>query len=106
MLRARRGLHRLPGRVAAAVAEFVTGPLADNPARLSKPLFGELTGLCSARRGDYRVAATSAAVVCQGGQLEHEAVAGHRDRHAGESFEALHPLDHGVAVAVDANSAE
>jgi mRNA interferase RelE/StbE len=52
---ARRGLHQLPAKVAAAIVEFVTGPLADNPARLSKPLTGELTGYRSARRGDYRV---------------------------------------------------
>lgn len=53
--RARRGLRRLPSKVAAAIVEFVTGPLADNPARLSKPLTGELAGYRSARRGDYRV---------------------------------------------------
>jgi len=53
--RARHGLHRLPSKVAAAIVEFVTGPLADNPRRLSKPLAGELAGYRSARRGDYRV---------------------------------------------------
>lgn len=53
--RARRSLHRLPGKVAAAIVEFLTGPLADNPARLSKPVAGELAGYRSARRGDYRV---------------------------------------------------
>ncbi len=52
---ARRGLHRLPGRVAAAVIEFITGRLADKPARLSNSLSGKLTGLRSAPRGDYRV---------------------------------------------------
>lgn len=52
---ARRGLHRLPGKAAAAIIEFITGPLADNPARLSKPLTGELSNYRSARRGDYRV---------------------------------------------------
>lgn len=52
---ARRGLHRLPGRIAAAIVEFLTGPLAANPARVSKPLAHELTGYRSARRGDYRV---------------------------------------------------
>ena len=51
----RRGLHRLPGRVTAAIVEFITGPLADNPSRLSKPLTGELAAYRSARRGDYRV---------------------------------------------------
>ena len=31
------------------------GPLAEDPTRLGKPLLGELAGLWSARRGDYRV---------------------------------------------------
>ena len=52
---ARRDLRRLSGKVAAAIVEFITGPLADNPQRLSKPLRGELDGYHSARRGDYRV---------------------------------------------------
>jgi mRNA interferase RelE/StbE len=52
---ARRDLHRLPGKVAAAVIEFITGSLADNPLRLSKPLTHELVGYRTARRGDYRV---------------------------------------------------
>ena len=52
---ARRGLHRLPAKVAAAVIEFITGPLAENPDRLSKPLRDELAGHRSARRGDYRI---------------------------------------------------
>jgi len=52
---ARRGLHRLPAKVAAAIIEFITGPLARNPARLSKPLVNELQAYRSARRGDYRV---------------------------------------------------
>ncbi|HEX8093349.1 MAG TPA: type II toxin-antitoxin system RelE/ParE family toxin [Jatrophihabitans sp.] len=52
---ARRGLHRLPAKVAAAVIEFITGPLGENPERLSKPLRDELAGHRSARRGDYRV---------------------------------------------------
>lgn len=52
---ARRQLHRLPDKVALAIVEFVTVVLPENPARLSKPLTGELEGLRSARRGDYRV---------------------------------------------------
>ncbi len=52
---ARRQLGRLPGKVATAVVEFLTVVLPENPMRLSKPLTGELTGLRSARRGDYRV---------------------------------------------------
>lgn len=52
---ARRGLRRLPAKIGAAIVEFITGPLADNPARLSKPLTNELGGYRSARRGHYRV---------------------------------------------------
>ncbi|WP_448638675.1 type II toxin-antitoxin system RelE family toxin [Geodermatophilus sp. URMC 63] len=52
---ARRQLSRLPVRVATAVVEFLTAVLPENPLRLSKPLTGELAGLRSARRGDYRV---------------------------------------------------
>ena len=52
---ARRQLHRLPARVAFAIAEFVTVTLPENPLRLTKPLTGEFYGLRSARRGEYRV---------------------------------------------------
>lgn len=52
---ARRQLHRLPERVALAVVELITVVLPSNPARLTKPLSGQLQGLRSARRGDYRV---------------------------------------------------
>jgi mRNA interferase RelE/StbE len=51
----RRALSRLPEKVGTAVVELCYGPLADNPARLGKPLRFELEGLHSARRGDYRV---------------------------------------------------
>ncbi len=34
---------------------MITGPLAADPARLSKPLTNELSEYRSARRGDYRV---------------------------------------------------
>ncbi|NEM90742.1 type II toxin-antitoxin system RelE/ParE family toxin [Galbitalea soli] len=50
-----RGLEKLPPRVAVAVVEFVTATLPTNPAPMSKPLRGELDGLWTARRGDYRV---------------------------------------------------
>lgn len=53
-----KGFRQLPEKVAAAIVEFVTGPLADNPRRLSKPLTNELLGLRTARRGDYRVLIT------------------------------------------------
>ena len=52
---AMKGFRRLPEKVATAIVEFVTGALADDPHRLSKPLTNELLGLRTARRGDYRV---------------------------------------------------
>ncbi len=52
---AERQLSRLPERVAAAVVEFMVGPLCENPRRVGHPLQRELTGLWSARRGAYRV---------------------------------------------------
>lgn len=45
----------LPEPVAAAVLEFVTGALLQNPHRVGKQLRGDLTGIYSARRGTYRV---------------------------------------------------
>ena len=50
-----KGFRRLPEKAAAAIVEFVTGVLAANPYRLSKPLANELPGPRTARRGDYRV---------------------------------------------------
>jgi mRNA interferase RelE/StbE len=50
-----KGFRRLPEKAAAAIVEFVTGALADDPYWLSKPLTNELLGLRTARRGDYRV---------------------------------------------------
>jgi mRNA-degrading endonuclease RelE of RelBE toxin-antitoxin system len=41
--------------VAAAVTEFLTGPLLDNPHRVGKRLTRELSGYHSVRRGAYRV---------------------------------------------------
>ena len=57
-----KGFRRLPEKAAAAIVEFVTGVLADNPLRLSKPRTNELLGLRPARRGDYRVLFTLAIV--------------------------------------------
>lgn len=49
---ARRALaDRLPPEVAAAAAEFVTGPLIAYPQRVGKPLGEELAGIYSARLG-------------------------------------------------------
>lgn len=49
---ARRALAEgLPPEVAAAAAEFITGPLLSNPQRVGKPLNEELAGIYSARLG-------------------------------------------------------
>ncbi len=50
-----RHLNRLPDSIRHAALESIFGPIADNPNRLGKQLVGELEGLRSARRGDYRV---------------------------------------------------
>lgn len=50
-----RHLNRLPEKVRQAALETIFGPTAENPQRRGKPLVGELEGLRSARRGDYRV---------------------------------------------------
>ncbi|OFW56595.1 MAG: hypothetical protein A2133_00050, partial [Actinobacteria bacterium RBG_16_64_13] len=55
---AARALERLPEPVAAAVVEFLTGPLLEEPRRVGKPLVRQLTGYWSARRGAYRVVFT------------------------------------------------
>jgi mRNA interferase RelE/StbE len=53
---ARRALaETLPESVAAAVWQFVSGPLLDNPHGVGKPLRFELEGYHSARRRQYRV---------------------------------------------------
>jgi mRNA-degrading endonuclease RelE of RelBE toxin-antitoxin system len=48
-------LRRLPDKVKAAVVETIFGSVAENPRRAGKALVGELEGLWSARRGDFRV---------------------------------------------------
>ena len=50
-----RDLYALPDKVAWAVIAFCEGPLAETPARVGKPLQSHLSGLYSARRGEYRV---------------------------------------------------
>jgi len=53
---ARRALSEtFPEQIAAAVWEFVTGPLLDNPHRVGKQLRFRLEGFYAARRGQYRV---------------------------------------------------
>lgn len=50
-----RSIGALPDKVALAVLEAIGGTVAANPRRAGKPLTGELEGLWSARRGDFRV---------------------------------------------------
>jgi mRNA interferase RelE/StbE len=52
---ARRHLNRLPDKVRHAALALMQSAMSDNPHRVGKPLVGELEGLWSARRGDYRV---------------------------------------------------
>lgn len=52
---AERALARLPEKIAAAVVEFMLGPLVENPRRVGHELRRELEGLWAARRGPYRV---------------------------------------------------
>lgn len=50
-----RTLARLPEKAAAAVVEFMLGPLVEDPRRVGHQLRRELEGLWAARRGPYRV---------------------------------------------------
>jgi mRNA-degrading endonuclease RelE of RelBE toxin-antitoxin system len=50
-----RHLDRLPAKIRDAALEAIFGTIADNPHRAGKPLRGELEGLHSARRGDFRI---------------------------------------------------
>lgn len=50
-----RHLARLPAKVRDAAVSLMVGALAGSPRRVGKPLAGQLAGLWSARRGDYRI---------------------------------------------------
>lgn len=52
---ARRSLQQMSERIATAVAEFITGPLLENPYRVGGALTCELSGYRSARLGGYRI---------------------------------------------------
>ena len=52
---AERALARLPERVAAAIVEFMLGPLLESRRRVGRELQRELTGVWAARRGPYRI---------------------------------------------------
>jgi mRNA interferase RelE/StbE len=51
---ARRRLARLPLPAAAAMYEHLTGPVAENPHRLGKPLDAPFDEVWATRRGEYR----------------------------------------------------
>ena len=50
-----RHLSRPPDKVRPVVLEAIFGSIAEKPQRAGKPLRGELGGLYSARRGEFRV---------------------------------------------------
>ena len=50
-----RHLNRLPEKIRDAALVALRGPISEKPHQLGKPLVGELAGLYSARRGDYRL---------------------------------------------------
>ena len=50
-----RTIEALPDKVRLAVLEAIGGSIAANPRRGGKQLTGELRGMWSARRGDFRV---------------------------------------------------
>jgi mRNA interferase RelE/StbE len=52
---ARRHFNRLPGKVHDAAIALMLGAMSENPHRIGKPLAGQLEGLWSARRGDFRI---------------------------------------------------
>lgn len=52
---AQRDLDAIAQRYAAAILQFAFSALAENPVRVGNRLGGDLAGLLSARRGDYRI---------------------------------------------------
>jgi mRNA interferase RelE/StbE len=54
-LAARAIAEALPEAVSAAVVDFITGSLIENPRRVGRELRNELAGIYSARRGTYRI---------------------------------------------------
>jgi len=52
---ARAIAENLPEAVSAAVIDFLTGSLIENPRRVGRELRNELAGIHSARRGSYRI---------------------------------------------------
>jgi mRNA interferase RelE/StbE len=72
-----RHLDRLPEKIRNAALVSLRGPIGENPRRLGKALVGELAGLFSARRGDYRIIY---------GVDESKTVTVHRVQHRGSVY--------------------
>lgn len=52
---ARRHLNKLSEKVRDVAIATMLGSMSENPRRSGKPLVGQLEGLWSARRGDFRI---------------------------------------------------
>jgi mRNA interferase RelE/StbE len=52
---AERGVNRLPAKVHVAIAEFIIGPLAENPHRVGKTLRDDPAKRYTARVGVHRI---------------------------------------------------
>jgi mRNA-degrading endonuclease RelE of RelBE toxin-antitoxin system len=50
-----RHLNKLPAKIRDAALVTVRQAIAERPRQIGKPLVGDLEGLYSARRGDYRI---------------------------------------------------
>ncbi len=50
-----RHLDRLPSKIRDAAISLLLGAISEAPCRVGKALVGDLWGLWSARRGDYRI---------------------------------------------------
>ncbi|HVA05780.1 MAG TPA: type II toxin-antitoxin system RelE/ParE family toxin [Acidimicrobiales bacterium] len=73
-----RHLNNLPEKVRDAALAALRGPISESPRQLGKALVGELTGLYSARRGDYRI--------IYGIDDDTQTVIVHRIQHRGSAY--------------------
>ena len=73
-----RHLNDLPAKVRDAALVALRGSISENPRQVGKPVVGDLTGLYSARRGDYRI-------IYEISDEEHSVVV-HRIQHRGDAY--------------------
>jgi mRNA interferase RelE/StbE len=73
-----RHLNALPTKIRDAALVALSGTIGENPERSGKRLVGELSGLYSARRGDYRI--------IYGIDDDAEVVIVHRIQHRGSVY--------------------